>query len=131
MSAAAAPAASTAPIATTAAATAESAASATAAALQRFLHVHRATLDFASVERADGPRCLVVGRHLDEGEAARAARLPVEDDLHLGDLSGLAEHFMKVFLGDAVGKVPDVQSLSHCIPLLIVAALQVISRGTS
>jgi hypothetical protein len=79
-------------VATTAAATTVAAAGAVAAAtrargaLAGLADVDRAALDLAAAELLDGSARLGVAAHLDEGEAARSARVAIEDDLHLDDV---------------------------------------------
>src|SRR5439155_17278147 len=71
-------------------------------------------LELGAVQVADG--LLGPFGHLDEAEAARAAGLPVRDNLGTGDLAVLAEGFAKVVRGGLEGKVPDVQILAHATP---------------
>lgn len=49
--------------------------------------------------------------HFHEGEAARAARFPIHDDLGFDDRAELAEGFQQVFVGRAEWQVADVQIL--------------------
>src|SRR5437867_3720713 len=67
-------------------AAASATASATASArrpLARLAHGERATAERLSVQRLDRGPCLLVGRHLDEREAARPTGLPIGHDLDL------------------------------------------------
>src|SRR5262249_10535831 len=54
--------------------------------------------------------------HLDEGEAARPAGVPVGDDLGRGDRAVLAEHLAEVVGGGGEGQVAHVQFLTHGDP---------------
>src|ERR687883_22770 len=83
----------------TAAAVAAAAAAATAAAVfagLRLVDGQRAPADFPAVELRDGGLTLLLGRHLDEAEAARAARVAVFDDRRRLDRTGLREQFLQV-----------------------------------
>src|SRR5262245_28226298 len=72
-------------------------------------------LELGAVEVGDG----LVGPalHLDEGEAARPARLAILDDLGRGHGAVLPERLAEVVGGRAEGKVSDVQFLTHANPL--------------
>src|SRR5262247_1936957 len=82
--------------------------------LARLAHGERTATERLPVQRRDRRLSLVVGRHLDEREAARPAGFPVGDDLDLLDLAAvlLEERAKLRFLG-LVGEVSNVQSLSH------------------
>src|SRR6185437_6489909 len=110
-------AAAAAAVAATAAAastTSEPATTATAAAaILGLLHRDLASLDVAAVDLVDGLLGLVIGRHLDEAEATRAAGLAIGDDLGIGDGAERGEQLAQIQLGDAVGQISNVESRSH------------------
>src|SRR5205085_223677 len=68
-----------------------------------------AALVHGAVEGGDGLVAAVL--HLHEPEAARAARLPVGDDLGLGDPAVLPEQLAEVVRGGVEGEVADVDVL--------------------
>src|SRR5207247_1147452 len=77
-------------------------------------HRERTAPERLAVQRRDRGLRLVVGRHLDEREAARPTGLPVGDDLHLLDLAAvLLEEGAQLLLLALVGEVANIQSLSH------------------
>src|SRR5262245_6597999 len=82
--------------------------------LARLAHRERTAAERLPVQRRDRRLSLIVGRHLDEREAARPAGFPVGDDLDLLDLAAvlLEERAKLRFLG-LVGEVSNIQSLSH------------------
>src|SRR5262245_60765479 len=94
---------------------AAAAAPAASLALPRDVHLEVATAEGLVVEGADG---FVRVLHLDEGEAARAARVPVRDDLHRLDLAVLTEETADLLFGGTERKIADVKLLSHCSELL-------------
>jgi hypothetical protein len=99
-----------------AAATAATAAATTRGALARLTDGERTTPERLAVERVDRRLRLRVGRHLDEGEAARPPGLPIGHDLHFLYLPTiLFEECPQLCLFALVREVPYVQSLSHSI----------------
>src|SRR5262245_19928361 len=70
--------------------------------------------EFGAVEVLDG-LVRAIG-HFHEAKAARAAGLAVGNDLGRGHGAVRAEHFAEVILGDAKGKVTDIQFLRHGDP---------------
>src|ERR1051326_5971139 len=102
-------------VATAAEAAAASAASARPAILARARLVDRqaATVQVFAVELLDGGLALFLRRHLDEAEAARAARVAVFDDVGRLDRTGLREEVAQVFAGGLEREVPDVEFHGH------------------
>src|SRR5262245_27794283 len=96
---AAAAAATTAAATAAAEATAATAAAAATRALLRLVDVQRPAAQLAPVQLRDGLLGLLVGAHLDEGKAARAARLTVGDDLGVRDGAELPEGVAQLELG--------------------------------
>ena len=66
-----------------------------------------------AVEGRDGRLRLSVGRHLDEGEAARTARLAIHDDVDVGDFTVRREQRPDVVFRRLEGKVAAVDPLTH------------------
>src|SRR5438067_2508584 len=79
----------------------------------RLVDGQRATAELLAVELLDGRRRAFWRRHLDEAEAARAARVAVFDDRRVLDLAGLREHLAQFVAGRAEVKVPDVKFRAH------------------
>src|SRR5262249_6119036 len=77
------------------------------------VHLEGAAAEVAAVEGADRVRRGVLVRHLDEGEAARAAGLAVHDDAHGLDRPVAPEGALQVLLGAGVRKVAHVDLLAH------------------
>lgn len=99
--------------ATTTTAAAEAAAAAVLARL-RLVHLQRTAVEVGAVHRLDGVLSILVGRHLDEGEAARTTGVPVEHDLDLRHLAAITtERCAQRVLGGLKGKVANVQSRTH------------------
>jgi hypothetical protein len=89
--------------ATTAVATATaSAAAAATTAILSFLHGDLTSLDVAAVDLFDRLAGLILGRHLDEAEAARTSRFAIRDDLRVRHGADAAEQVAKIQLGDGV-----------------------------
>jgi hypothetical protein len=72
-----------------------------------------ATAEVAPVEGADGVGRGALFLHLDEGEAARAARLTVRDDGDGLDATVSTEGFLEVFFGAGEREVSYVKLLAH------------------
>src|SRR5207247_8770729 len=82
--------------------------------LPRLAHCERTPAERLPVQRLDRGPCLFVGRHLDEGEAARPTGLPIGHDLDLLHLAAvLREERPELLFFDLIREVADVQSLSH------------------
>jgi len=112
----AAAASTTAEVASAAAGTAATAASPAGAATALFGlgHAQRAGAEHRAVQRFDGLRRLLVARHLDEREAARPLRFPVQWNVHtLDGAAAFAESSADGILVGVVREIPDVQSLAH------------------
>ncbi len=98
---------------TAATATATTAATASAAALIGFVDPQTATTEVLPVE---GPLCFF--RHarivvLHESEAARAARLSIDDHVDRSDGAVLLKQFSEIRLGRVEGKIPYVQLVTQ------------------
>ena len=65
----------------------------------RFVHHQGTSLEFVLVELADRPLRIIVGRHLDERETARASGRHVAHDADVVDLAGAAEEIRELFFG--------------------------------
>ena len=102
-----------------AAATAATTAAATAAILG-LLHGDLTSLDVAAVDLLDRLAGLVLGRHLDEAEAARTAGFTVRDDLGVRYGADAAEQVAQVQLGDRVGQIANVESRSHVFLVAVI-----------
>ncbi len=94
-------------------ATATATATASAAALIGFVDPQTATTEVLPVE---GPLCFF--RHtrivvLHESEAARAARLSIDDHIDRSDGAVLLKQFSEIRLGRVEGKVPHVQLVTQ------------------
>src|SRR5205085_5233211 len=77
-----------------------------------------ATAQFLAVELCDGGLALLLRGHLDEAEAARAARVAILDDRSRLDRTGLREQFAQVFAGSLEREIPDVKFNGHVfVPL--------------
>src|SRR5262249_47722742 len=100
-------------VAAAAVAVAASAAEATFRFWPRFVHRQRTSTELILVEFARRLLRLVVGRHLDEGEAASAPRGGVAHHTDRFDFPCLAEKLLEFRFTRAVGKVADVESASH------------------
>src|SRR4051812_5017284 len=83
-------AAATATTTTPTAATATAAAATLGAGLG-FVDAEGASVEERAVHRLDGGLRLLIRRHGYEGEAARAARLAVHDEVHVGDFAELGK----------------------------------------
>ena len=105
-------AATAAAVATAAAAVATAAA---AAVLTRLglVDLERTVLNALAVEGLDRGLGGLVRAHLDEGEAAGAARLTVHHDVDVGHLAVLGEELPDVVLGGLERKVAAVDALTH------------------
>lgn len=77
----------------------------------RFVHSQRAPLKVAAVHAVYG-LCSTVF-HFDKSESSRSACDPVGDNLHSGDGSELSKRLCEVATGCAVGKVPNIQVITH------------------
>src|SRR5262245_32709860 len=96
--------------ATAAAATTAEAAAATTGLLRlRLVHRERTAVELAAAELVDRGLALGLRRHLDEPEAARAARVTVGDDAAAVDRAGLREELAQIVLGRLERKVTNVQ----------------------
>src|SRR5687767_1397744 len=69
-----------------------------------FVDRERPTAELLPVQRARGALRFLVGRHLDEGESARATRCHIAHHLHCFDLSSTGEELLKLCFADAVRK---------------------------
>jgi hypothetical protein len=106
---------STATAAVTTSAAATTATTATTAVLARagFVDDQVATVVFGAVELGDRVVGGIFGRHLDEAEAARTARLAIHNDICGVHLAGRGEMLMKVLAGDAEGQITYVKFRAH------------------
>src|SRR2546423_777583 len=68
-----------------------------------------ATAQLLAVELCDGRLALFLRGHLDEAEAARAARVAILDDRGRLDRTGLREQFAQVFARSLEREIPDVK----------------------
>src|ERR1700690_2043047 len=102
-----------APAAVTTAAAPAATTTAATRALLRLVDVDGATVDVTAVELLDRVRGFLVRAHLDEGEAAGAARLAVHDHLGVGDGAELPEELAKAHLGRVVRKVSNIEASTH------------------
>src|SRR5690606_8104176 len=103
-----------------AAAAAEPTAARTRAALFGLVDPQPAAVEFEAVHRLDGLARVVLARHVDERETARATGFPVHHQLDAGDLPTiLPEGSIQGFLGRAVGKVAHVETGAHRNALVI------------
>src|SRR6185295_3193281 len=108
-------------VAATTATTAVAAAGAVAAtaarargALAGLADVDGTALDLAAAQLLGGGAGLGVAAHLDEGEAARPARVAIENDLHLHDVPApLGKDLSQFLFSDVVGQISDVEPRSH------------------
>jgi hypothetical protein len=103
-------------VAAAAATTATAAVAATAAALDAgpgLVDGQRATAELLAVELLDGRGGPLGCHHLDEAEAARAARVAVFDHRCVFDLARLREQLAQFVARRAEVKVPDVKSRAH------------------
>ncbi len=81
---------------------------------QRFLHRQPATAVHPAVDRGDRLFRLRIGAELHEGEAARATRLPIGDDVDVRNRSAaLGEHRPNVFGGSGERQIPAIEPLAH------------------
>ena len=78
-----------------------------------FRNTQRASPDDGAVHRGDGLPRFLLGRHFDEGEAARSLRFPIEWYVNALDGASLGEGGADGSFIGVVWKVPDVQSLAH------------------
>src|SRR5688572_17229819 len=101
--------------ATAAVTTSAAATTATTAVLARagFVDDQVATVVFGAVELGDRVVGGIFGRHLDEAEAARTARLAIHNDICGVHLAGRGEMLMKVLAGDAEGQITYVKFRAH------------------
>jgi hypothetical protein len=108
-------AASTAAAASTTEATTTTTAAATGAiaALLGFVHAELTTVELDAVHLRDGIFRVGIGAHHDEPEAARAAGIAVEHDLHFGDLTAVGERALQGLFGGMKRQVADVKSIVH------------------
>src|SRR3990172_9500465 len=81
------------------------------------VHLDAPTPEVAPVEGADRVGGGARFRHLDEGEAPRAAGLAIHDDAHGLDGAVSPEGAPEVCLGTRKGKVSDVDLLAHFVVL--------------
>src|SRR5919107_1616013 len=98
----------------------EAAATAAAAILAgpRLVDRQVAAAELLAVELRDGRLALFARRHLDEAEAARAARVAILDDRGRLDVAGLREQVAEVFARSLERKVADVKFNGHSdVPL--------------
>ena len=113
---------------TTAEATAAAAAAAAAtfSARLRLVHAQRTPIDVLAIERLDGTLCILLAFHLDERKATRTTGVPVEHDLHVGDLAAVAfERGAQGIFGGLEGEVSYVQSRTHrCLTITSPFALE-------
>src|SRR5437763_13357267 len=76
-------------------------------------------VEVVAVKSSDGGLALFLRRHLDEAEAARAARVAVFDDRRRLDRAGLREMLAEIFARSLVREITDVEFHGHvCVPLL-------------
>src|SRR3954465_10982692 len=94
-----------------------------------FVHDERATLHLVLVELGNGLLRVVVVRHLDEGEAARATRCHVPHHPDVVDFAGPAKQLGELIFGGRVGEVPDVESPAHAVTYSCLSAASVRSGG--
>ena len=105
------------------------AAAAATGALARLADGDCPALQIAAVEVAGRRAGAVLGGHLHEGEAARAARLAVHHHLHFLDLTALGlEGRAQVHLGHRIRQIANIQSLSH-LDLLNVLLTRLLTRA--
>src|SRR5436190_16959556 len=95
--------------AVSAAAAAATAAAAAILAGTSDVHLDGATVKALAVEGADGSLGLGLGAHLDEAEAAGAARLAIGDDGGALDRAMRGEGLAEARLGSAEGEIADVK----------------------
>src|SRR5262249_27124879 len=102
--------------------TARAKAAATAAAAEaacagltfdRFAHGDRATIEQRAVHCLHGCGALIICFHLEEGEAAAAARLAIHDDFRGGNGAELRERFRQTLRRDRIGQVAHKQFTTH------------------
>src|SRR5262249_46295240 len=76
-----------------------------------------ATVEVLAVHPGDRLLRLVLAAHRHEGEAARAARVAIRDDLGLDDGAELGERVLKRRLVGVEGEIAYVEPGTHVIPL--------------
>src|SRR5262252_1637159 len=102
------------PLAVAAAHAPPTASAATWRAFAGFTHRERPPPEGLAVQGGDRRLRLRVGRHFDEGKAARPSGLPVGHDLHLLDLAPiLFEEGAQLCFLALIRKVPYIQSFTH------------------
>src|SRR5688572_20414950 len=109
VAAAAVAAAATAAAAAVAAATAAAAAITAVFARAGFVDSQTATVDFLPVKLRDGSLAILLGRHLDEPEAARAARLAILNHRSRLDRARLCEQLLQIFTRRLEREIADVK----------------------
>jgi hypothetical protein len=90
--------------------------SAVAVALDRFVHLERATFQIVTVKLLDCLLGLGTRAHLHESEPSGLARGSIRDDRDGLTCSRLSEQSFQVLLRDVVTKIADVELLSQSIP---------------
>src|SRR5947209_5569358 len=76
-------------------------------------------VEVVAVKSSDGGLALLLRGHLDEAEAARAARVAVFHDRRRLDRAGLREMLTEIFARSLVREITDVKFHRHlCVPLL-------------
>jgi hypothetical protein len=81
-------------------------------------------LELAAVQGLDDLVGFIIGAHLDEGEAARPAGVPVEHNLHLGHvLAPFGEDIAQLCFGSVVRQIAYIQPISHFVLLLLLGAV--------
>ena len=105
--------ASPAPAATTTTAATKSTAAAWGL-FSRLVDRQRPAAEFPPVQRTDGRLGLCLTPHLDEGKTARSARVPIGDDLDVGNLaSAFLEQGAELCLVRVKRQIPNVQPGPH------------------
>src|SRR5947209_14987894 len=85
----------------------------------RDVDVQVPAVEVVAVKSSDGGLALLLRGHLDEAEAARAARVAVFDDRRRLDRAGLREMLAEIFARSLVREITDVKFHGHvCVPLL-------------
>jgi hypothetical protein len=99
---------------TTATATTTTAAAAAASrAILGDVNAERTTLEILTIEIVEGLLRTLLRRHLDEAEAARAARHPIQHQGNLANLAARGKPLLDEIFGGVKREVTNVQTIRH------------------
>ena len=73
-----------------------------------FVDPKRSTAHFAAIEFVDRFVCGIIARHLNKTESLRPVGLAIDNQFGTADVTELGEKCTEVFLGNAVGKIANI-----------------------